>query len=596
MADDLVLDPDIRVWVFVPIIIITFLVGIVRHYVSILLSTQKKVELLQVQDSQAMIRARVLRENGKYLPEQSFLMRRHFFNDEDTGYFKTQKRQAPAQNPMSDPNMVTEMLKGNVTNGWINWTFSGFVCSKVPFPLTLRFKPMLQRGVELQTLDASWVSSLHPVTSNARSMSGAAMAMPQDPKAAFKAEWEALEVAKHSWVLKNADKKLIGSFQPENGTPIIKGRVVNQLRMVPQQHLRLDQLDLNQNLEQYSIPIMDFRDKLLSSELRHVTELVNMLSYEVVILQDFLTEEFGRKYKKFRSTHVFASESTQEFAQTRRSASTGIRNLGKSNAGISLRDFRSGKKSRQQEDPLAAEHQSTTSQILILQNPNEELPSRETSKGSIIAEADDDEVDEEFTETKLLVQNAANSSNQNSSSEDEEMDSDSDTEGDGIRRLSWSKDNLEAEASRIGCRKIVRCPKCKTRVSAVAKRMQRHREKCTGEARQSNAGKKREDIVRSAVKPVTVAAVAPDIPLQRIPSPPVDDFPRTSGKPKGLVWSHFEKFTTPENQIIVKCKYCTKRVSNHATRMARHLQNCDKSPIKNPENLNDVSFNAEFWS
>lgn len=138
MADDLVLDPDIRIWVFVPIIIITFLVGIVRHYVSILLSTQKKVELLQVQDSQAMIRARVLRENGKYLPEQSFLMRRHFFNDEDTGYFKTQKRTARAPNPMSDPNMVTEMLKGNVTNvlpmlvigGWINWTFSGFVCSK----------------------------------------------------------------------------------------------------------------------------------------------------------------------------------------------------------------------------------------------------------------------------------------------------------------------------------------------------------------------------------------------------------------------------------------------------------------------------------
>jgi len=138
MGDDLVLDPDIRLWVFVPIVIITFLVGLVRHYVAMLLSSQKKVELLQVQDSQAMIRSRVLRENGKYLPEHSFQMRRQFFNDEDSGYFKTQKRTATAPNPMSDPNMMTEMLKGNITNvlpmiligGWINWTFSGFVTSR----------------------------------------------------------------------------------------------------------------------------------------------------------------------------------------------------------------------------------------------------------------------------------------------------------------------------------------------------------------------------------------------------------------------------------------------------------------------------------
>ena len=31
------------------------------------------------------------------------------------------------------------------------------ITAKVPFPLTLRFKPMLQRGVELQALDASWL-------------------------------------------------------------------------------------------------------------------------------------------------------------------------------------------------------------------------------------------------------------------------------------------------------------------------------------------------------------------------------------------------------------------------------------------------------
>ncbi|XP_015795847.1 ER membrane protein complex subunit 3 [Tetranychus urticae] len=240
---ELLLDTSIRAWVFLPIVIISFLFGILRHYVSILISSTKNIELHQVQDSQLLIRSRFLRENGKYIPKQSFLMRRHYLNNEETGYLKAgSRRPAQAPNPMSDPSMMTDMLKGNLTNvlpmiligGWINWTFSGFVCTKVPFPLTLRFKPMLQRGIELMSLDASWVSSaswyflnvfgLRSIytlvlgENNAADqtrmmqdqMSGAAMAMPPDPKQAFKAEWEALEISNHQWALKNIENDFIG--------------------------------------------------------------------------------------------------------------------------------------------------------------------------------------------------------------------------------------------------------------------------------------------------------------------------------------------------------------------------------------------------
>ncbi|MGH0174594.1 UNVERIFIED_CONTAM: hypothetical protein FKN15_002093 [Acipenser sinensis] len=132
---ELLLDSNIRLWVILPIVFITFLVGVIRHYVSILLQSDKKLTLEQVSDSQVLIRSRILRENGKYIPKQSFLMRKFFFNNQDDGFFKKTKRKVIPPSPMTDPSMLTDMMKGNVTNvlpmlligGWINWTFSGFV-------------------------------------------------------------------------------------------------------------------------------------------------------------------------------------------------------------------------------------------------------------------------------------------------------------------------------------------------------------------------------------------------------------------------------------------------------------------------------------
>ena len=65
-------------------------------------------------------------------------MRKDFFNNETHGYFThAQKRETPVRNPMTDPSMMTDMMKGNLTNvlpmivigGWINWAFSGFLTS-----------------------------------------------------------------------------------------------------------------------------------------------------------------------------------------------------------------------------------------------------------------------------------------------------------------------------------------------------------------------------------------------------------------------------------------------------------------------------------
>lgn len=47
---ELLLDSSIRLWVVLPIVFITFFVGIIRHYVTQLLHSDKKIDLEQMSD------------------------------------------------------------------------------------------------------------------------------------------------------------------------------------------------------------------------------------------------------------------------------------------------------------------------------------------------------------------------------------------------------------------------------------------------------------------------------------------------------------------------------------------------------------------
>merc|ERR1712168_134266 len=239
---DITLDPGIRVWIFAPIAFITFLFGLAMHYVRLIVQSEPNATLEQIKDSQIMMRSNYTRMNSRFVCPRAWHMRKPYFVDEDKGVLSLgKKKPAQQKNMMTDPTMAHEMMKGQLLNmvpniviGYlINMLFSGFLIAKVPFPLTFRFKSMLQRGVELPELDPSWISSASwyficifglrrlyslvlgennqadPSKLMEQQMQGMAAGMAnQDIGAAYKKEWEEFIVQRHQYVIKNTDTLL----------------------------------------------------------------------------------------------------------------------------------------------------------------------------------------------------------------------------------------------------------------------------------------------------------------------------------------------------------------------------------------------------
>lgn len=142
---ELLLDSKIRFWVFLPIMAITFLVGIIKHYLFIFMSNDKTAEKQQIFDSQALLRSRLLRENGKFLPKevhfqllieifllllclvfinvmfrieiQSFLMRKSYFVNQETGFFIKEKRTPTVKMPLN--GNTKSIIKKKYSNFYI---------------------------------------------------------------------------------------------------------------------------------------------------------------------------------------------------------------------------------------------------------------------------------------------------------------------------------------------------------------------------------------------------------------------------------------------------------------------------------------------
>ncbi|KAL4957381.1 integral membrane protein DUF106-domain-containing protein [Aspergillus filifer] len=250
-------DPALFYWILIPISVVMILTGMLRHYATVLMNSPPKpaATLAESRERLSLFRAVNLRNHAPaVLSKEAFEMRKSYLvtGFQNGAFLKDpNNRGQPPANPMSDPAAMEGMMgmmKGNMMMmipqtlimSWINAFFSGFVILKLPFPLTIRFKSMLQSGVMTRDLDVRWVSSLswyflnlfglqsvfgfllgsdNAANQMAQQMGGmnpAAAANPfqpgQDPHKMYLNEAENLEVFEHFCILDGIEERVLRKY------------------------------------------------------------------------------------------------------------------------------------------------------------------------------------------------------------------------------------------------------------------------------------------------------------------------------------------------------------------------------------------------
>lgn len=170
---ELVLDQAVRDWVLIPLTLSVVLMMVLRQYITKLVGgggpDQGKVDPKELKEKTLIARAGMLRGSHGYIPEAAFHERRNFFINKDSGALLKKSESRTAQEQiMNNPDMMMGMMKGQITGFlpqiamgmFVNYFFAGFVLGKVPFGLSPSFRPMLQRGIELPSLDVTYFTSL----------------------------------------------------------------------------------------------------------------------------------------------------------------------------------------------------------------------------------------------------------------------------------------------------------------------------------------------------------------------------------------------------------------------------------------------------
>lgn len=167
---DLVLDWRIRVWVLLPISLATILMSLLRVYISQMLFQRPRTSVKKTRAASAIARANSLAASASSLHPTQFHARRAYLLSANG---PLRKEDITSSSPLSvfmNPDnignqvasLISSLIPQMLLGAWVRYFFSGFAVAKLPFPLSQRFRSMLQSGIERagQSLDVSYVSAL----------------------------------------------------------------------------------------------------------------------------------------------------------------------------------------------------------------------------------------------------------------------------------------------------------------------------------------------------------------------------------------------------------------------------------------------------
>lgn len=258
---DLILDRTVRDWVLIPLTVSILLMKLIMQFAHLMMSAPPAAtkEDKEIREVESISRSQRLRAHLHYIPEYAWRMRKEYFANKDSGVFfqKTQSK-GMQEAMMSDPSFMVDMMKKNLTGllpqllmgAWVNYFFSGFVMGKLPFNMTPRFKPMVQAGIDLKSLDTSYFTSLSyyillllgsrgamslvfrenvvDEMENMRRNQMMGMGTPNptfDAEAQFKAERNALAAVEHEWFLEGSEARALQVLRASRGA-VVKSKTV----------------------------------------------------------------------------------------------------------------------------------------------------------------------------------------------------------------------------------------------------------------------------------------------------------------------------------------------------------------------------------